>query len=61
MTLDQMAQKVGIARYTQLAIKAQQIANSENRSPEVDQGGQYVWIDAGWELRKLLEKEMVKM
>lgn len=56
-TMDEMCREVGPARAALLAAKAQQIADAENRSPGVDQGGQYVWASAENELYLLLCKE----
>ncbi len=57
MTTDEMATKVGPARLAILAARAESQAESENRSPGVDQGGQYVWSDSGIILRQMLRKE----
>ena len=58
MTIEEMAKKVGPVTLALLSAKAQSLANSYNRSPDVDQGGQYVFTDARTELFFLLEKEV---
>ncbi len=58
MTMDEMAEKVGPVRLALMAARAHAQAASENRSPGVDQGGQYVWSSPHWILNQMLEEAM---